>query len=195
MLGDETVFVESPHFTLRRLQLRHGTRSGAFRVALEEHLFPSTSNRDWGGLRLFNTLAQGINATAEAEAVERRASASAPEAARYVRRLLLLAPRSDAAASVLARLLVDHLFVDRVSRWRSSKPTQRPPAPRVISLWNSYPFCGAFFSSSCGPCHTATFWPTKPGALLVTHGPSDCARLILAGGPAGSPTDAGGLRR
>ena len=125
MLGDETVFVESPQFTLRRLQLRHGTRSGALRVALEEHFFPSTSNRDWGGLRLFNTLAQRVNATAEAEAIERQARLSSPATAQYIRRLLLLAATSDAAASALARLLLDNLFSDAVSHQQDEKPT--PP--------------------------------------------------------------------
>ncbi|KAL1500238.1 hypothetical protein AB1Y20_012911 [Prymnesium parvum] len=48
MLGDASIFVESPQFTLRRLQLRGGG-------GVAEHFYPSAAVADWGGLALFRS--------------------------------------------------------------------------------------------------------------------------------------------
>ena len=58
MLGDATVYVETPQFTLRRLQLLHGVGTHSFQAAFDERIYRSSSGPDWGGLRLFGQLAR-----------------------------------------------------------------------------------------------------------------------------------------
>ncbi|KAL1522862.1 hypothetical protein AB1Y20_017828 [Prymnesium parvum] len=112
MLGDPSIHVESPHFTLRRLQLRYGTHGARLDAALDEHIYRSSSTPDWGGIRQFRSLASHVNASAELERVLYHVRRRSTESAAYLDRLRSICGQSEAAASALARVLLDSLFAD-----------------------------------------------------------------------------------
>ena len=53
MLGDESVYVESPALQARRLQLRYGKDSAEYRLEMDERVYDSEPRRNWGGLNSF----------------------------------------------------------------------------------------------------------------------------------------------
>ena len=108
MLGDDAAYVETPHFTVRRLQLRHGKGTSAYRAALADAIYPSRTHGGWGGYRPFIAAAGEIDAHAEAVAAERNASTASDAAA--ISALRRAARGSNAAAAHLARALIDRIF-------------------------------------------------------------------------------------
>ena len=112
MLGDESVYVESPALQVRRLQLRHGKDSAEYRLEMDERVYDSEPRRNWGGLNSFRrSWERDIDAAREANQLEHELSqAHAWEAREVMRGLRDAAPRSEAAAARLAQLLVDRML-------------------------------------------------------------------------------------
>ena len=117
MLGDPFAFVETPHFTVRRLQLRFNGNiwDPAYQDALKNRIFQSFGTMH--GLNGYQDFMNRLNIDAAEEADALEASASVPlrEQLRQVRRL---AVTRDDAAVLLARILMDRQLADADERKR-----------------------------------------------------------------------------
>lgn len=109
MLGDSAAFVESADFTARRLQLRYGSGTTAYRAAWSSHFFGSTGAPNWGGHDSFTSeWAPAIDAHQELDRLLRLTEAKREfDANRILAALAAAAPQSDRAAAQLARILLD----------------------------------------------------------------------------------------
>lgn len=150
MLGDRWAYAETPHFTVRRLQLRFGAASDNYRRALKRTIFPSTATADWGGYRNFNP--GKIDAWAELHRLE---SVAPPSLRLYLQRLAGLAGSSSAAAAFLAKLLMDWKFnTTRIrqsmlhSLIRNGETLEEQPEDALVMWATVYPWIA---SKNYGP--------------------------------------------
>ena len=156
MLGDSTAFVESPDFTLRRLQLQHGKGSSSLELALHRAITPPAAaliarDLDWGGYsRFMNETVPMVDAKGEALQLE---DSSPPELKRHLQHLRERARGGDqAAAALLARVLMDVQSASRAARKQEvnnlvtnhNLETEEPEDWRVI--WATvYPMIAAMW--------------------------------------------------
>lgn len=105
MLGDGFAYVETAEFTVRRLQLRHASDSGALYAARRRAIYKSSATRDWGGYGSFQHW--HIDAAMEVSNLLQKVPA---ELKPTLEKLSTLARTSDDAAALLARLLMDVKF-------------------------------------------------------------------------------------
>ena len=111
MLGDAFAYVETPEFLVRRLQLRHGADRGSYAAVLQRMLFHSTATKDWHGYGSFRP----SSIDADREVRQLNGSIPAP-LQRSLTRLAMQASMDDAAAVVLARVLLDAKFQQAITR-------------------------------------------------------------------------------
>ena len=111
MLGDAFAYVETPEFLVRRLQLRHGADRGSYAAVLQRMLFHSTATKDWHGYGSFRP----SSIDADREVRQLNGSIPAP-LQRSLTRLAMQASMDDAAAAVLARVLLDAKFQQAITR-------------------------------------------------------------------------------